>query len=92
MDAAPPRPGRFDRTVDIPLPNQKERAAILAIHGRGKTLAPDVDLAAVSRGTPGFSGADLANLVDNEVAFNAAPATIALSCPPMTSPPPGTGC
>ncbi len=70
LDTALLRPGRFDRTVDIPLPNQKERAAILAIHGRGKTLAPDVDLAAVSRGTPGFSGADLANLV-NEAAINA---------------------
>ena len=70
LDAALLRPGRFDRTVDIPLPNQKEREAILAIHGRGKSLAPDVDLGAVSRGTPGFSGADLANLV-NEAAINA---------------------
>jgi cell division protease FtsH len=70
LDTALLRPGRFDRTVDIPLPNQKERAAILAIHGRGKTLAPDVDLAAVARGTPGFSGADLANLV-NEAAIHA---------------------
>jgi cell division protease FtsH len=70
LDAALLRPGRFDRTVDIPLPNQKEREAILAIHGRGKSLAPDVDLAAVSRGTPGVSGADLANLV-NEAAINA---------------------
>jgi cell division protease FtsH len=56
--------------VDIPLPNQKERAAILAIHGRGKKLGPDVDLDVVSRGTPGFAGADLANLV-NEAAINA---------------------
>jgi cell division protease FtsH len=47
-----------------------ERTAILAIHGRGKTLGPDVDLGVVSRGTPGFSGADLANLV-NEAAINA---------------------
>ncbi|MHB1486752.1 MAG: ATP-dependent zinc metalloprotease FtsH [Acidimicrobiales bacterium] len=70
LDAALLRPGRFDRTVEIPLPNQKERTAILAIHGRGKTFGPDVDLDAVSRGTPGFSGADLANLV-NEVAINA---------------------
>jgi cell division protease FtsH len=70
LDAALLRPGRFDRTVDIPLPNQKERAAILAIHGKGKTLGPDVDLGTVSRGTPGFSGADLANLV-NEAAINA---------------------
>ena len=70
LDAALLRPGRFDRTVDIPLPNQKERAAILAIHGRGKKLGPDVDLGTVSRGTPGFAGADLANLV-NEAAINA---------------------
>jgi cell division protease FtsH len=70
LDAALLRPGRFDRTVEIPLPNQKERTAILAIHGHGKQLAPDVDLDAVSRGTPGFSGADLANLV-NEAAINA---------------------
>ena len=70
LDAALLRPGRFDRTVEIPLPNYAERTAILAIHGRGKTLAPDVDLDVVARGTPGFSGADLANLV-NEAAINA---------------------
>jgi ATP-dependent Zn protease len=70
LDAALLRPGRFDRTVEIPLPNYVERTAILAIHGRGKTLAPDVDFDVVSRGTPGFSGADLANLV-NEAAINA---------------------
>ena len=70
LDAALLRPGRFDRTVEIPLPNYVERTAILAIHGKGKTLAPDVDLDVVARGTPGFSGADLANLV-NEAAINA---------------------
>jgi cell division protease FtsH len=70
LDAALLRPGRFDRTVEIPLPNQRERTAILAIHGQKKQLGPDVDLGAVSRGTPGFSGADLANLV-NEAAINA---------------------
>ena len=70
LDPALLRPGRFDRMVEIPLPNQRERTAILAIHGRGKTLADDVDLSVVSRGTPGFSGADLANLV-NEAAINA---------------------
>jgi cell division protease FtsH len=70
LDAALLRPGRFDRTVEIPLPNRRERTAILAIHGKGKTLDPGVDLDAVSRGTPGFSGADLANLV-NEAAINA---------------------
>jgi len=70
LDAALLRPGRFDRTVEIPLPNYAERTAILKIHGKGKTLAPDVDLDVVARGTPGFSGADLANLV-NEAAINA---------------------
>jgi cell division protease FtsH len=70
LDAALLRPGRFDRIVEIPLPNQRERAAILAIHVRGKSVGDDVDLDAVSRATPGFSGADLANLV-NEAAINA---------------------
>ncbi|MCW2529928.1 MAG: Microtubule-severing ATPase [Pseudonocardiales bacterium] len=70
LDPALLRPGRFDRTVEIPLPNQQERTAILVIHCRGKKVNPDVDLDAVSRGTPGFSGADLANLV-NEAAINA---------------------
>jgi cell division protease FtsH len=68
LDPALLRPGRFDRQVEIPLPNLRERSAILAIHGRGKKLGPDVDLEAVARGTPGFSGADLANLV-NEAAI-----------------------
>jgi cell division protease FtsH len=68
LDPALRRPGRFDREVVIPLPNQQERAAILAVHCRGKRLAPDVDLEVVARGTPGFSGADLANLA-NEAAI-----------------------
>src|SRR4029453_1849604 len=51
-----------------PLPTQSERRAILQVHARGKQLGPDVDLDVVARGTPGFSGADLANLV-NEAAF-----------------------
>jgi cell division protease FtsH len=70
LDPALLRPGRFDRQVTIPLPNVSERAAILAVHCRGKKLGGDVDLNAVARGTPGFSGADLANLV-NEAAINA---------------------
>ncbi|MDF3298551.1 ATP-dependent zinc metalloprotease FtsH [Streptomyces tropicalis] len=70
LDPALLRPGRFDRQVTVPLPNQVERAAILAVHARDKTLAPDVDMDAVARATPGFSGADLANLV-NEGAINA---------------------
>ncbi|MER6355454.1 ATP-dependent zinc metalloprotease FtsH [Streptomyces sp. NPDC001634] len=70
LDPALLRPGRFDRQVTVPLPNQMERAAILRVHARGKILAPDVDLDTVARATPGFSGADLANLV-NEGAINA---------------------
>ncbi|MEU0629323.1 ATP-dependent zinc metalloprotease FtsH [Streptomyces sp. NPDC005989] len=70
LDPALLRPGRFDRHVTVPLPNQTERAAILAVHARGKTLAPDVDWDTLARATPGFSGADLANLV-NEAAINA---------------------
>jgi cell division protease FtsH len=64
LDPALLRPGRFDREVEIPLPNQAERAAILKVHGKDKHLAPDVDFDAVARATPGFSGADLANLLN----------------------------
>jgi len=70
LDPALLRPGRFDRQVIVPLPNQNERSAILAEHAKGKKLAPDVDLSIIARGTPGFSGADLANLI-NEAAINA---------------------
>jgi cell division protease FtsH len=69
LDPALLRPGRFDRQVTIPLPNVNERAAILAVHARGKRLASDVDLGAVARGTPGFSGADLANLANEAAIF-----------------------
>jgi cell division protease FtsH len=68
LDPALLRPGRFDRQVTIPLPTLPERAAILAVHCRDKKLGPDVDLHVVARGTPGFSGADLANLA-NEAAI-----------------------
>ena len=71
LDPALLRPGRFDRQITIPLPNVAERTAILAVHCRGKRLDPSVDLPVVARGTPGFSGADLANLV-NEAAICAA--------------------
>jgi cell division protease FtsH len=69
LDPALLRPGRFDRQVVIPLPNQKERRAILEVHIRGKRLGSDVDLGVVARGTPGFSGADLANLVNEAAIF-----------------------
>jgi cell division protease FtsH len=68
LDPALLRPGRFDRQVTIPLPTLTERAAILAVHCRDKRLDADVDLTVVARGTPGFSGADLANLA-NEAAI-----------------------
>ncbi|MFJ9370044.1 ATP-dependent zinc metalloprotease FtsH [Nocardia sp. NPDC101769] len=68
LDPALLRPGRFDRQVTIPLPTLAERAAILAVHCRGKHLGPDTDMQVVARGTPGFSGADLANLA-NEAAI-----------------------
>src|SRR6266536_2872867 len=70
LDPALLRPGRFDRQVVIPLPTQRERKAILQVHANGKKLGPDVDLDVVARGTPGFSGADLANLI-NEAAIYA---------------------
>jgi cell division protease FtsH len=68
LDPALLRPGRFDRQVVVPLPTQPERSAVLAVHARGKHLGPDVDLDAIARATPGFSGADLANLM-NEAAI-----------------------
>lgn len=71
LDPALLRPGRFDRQVTVPLPNQRERLAILQVHCRGKQLGEDVDLDALARATPGFSGAELANLV-NEAAIFAA--------------------
>jgi cell division protease FtsH len=70
LDPALRRPGRFDREVIVPLPSRAERRAILAAHARGKTLEPGSDLDQVAAATPGFSGADLANLV-NEAALTA---------------------
>jgi cell division protease FtsH len=69
LDPALLRPGRFDRQVVIPLPTLDERAAILAVHCRDKRLGADVDLVVVARGTPGFSGADLANLANEAAIF-----------------------
>ena len=70
LDPALRRPGRFDREVVVPLPDRAERGAILAAHARGKNLGPDADLDQVAAATPGFSGADLAGLV-NEAAVTA---------------------
>ncbi len=68
LDAALLRPGRFDRQVMIDLPTLKGREEILALHGRKIKFGPDADLSRIARGTPGFSGADLANLL-NEAAL-----------------------
>ncbi|MCB1256557.1 MAG: ATP-dependent zinc metalloprotease FtsH [Microthrixaceae bacterium] len=70
LDPALLRPGRFDRQVVVPLPELDDRRDILNVHVRHKKLSADVDLAMVARGTPGMSGADLANLV-NEAALGA---------------------
>jgi cell division protease FtsH len=69
LDPALLRPGRFDRQVVVPLPELEERRAILEVHCKSKRLAPDVDLDVVARGTPGMSGADLANLVNEAALF-----------------------
>jgi cell division protease FtsH len=71
LDPALLRPGRFDRQVQVPNPDIKGREKILLVHSRKVPLGPDVDLRIIARGTPGFSGADLANLV-NESALMAA--------------------
>lgn len=71
LDKALLRPGRFDRQITVGHPDVKGREAILKVHARNKPLADTVDLAAVAQRTPGFSGADLENLL-NEAALVAA--------------------
>jgi cell division protease FtsH len=70
LDPAILRPGRFDRQIVVPLPDLEERLPILQVHCKDKRVDPSVDLGLVARGTPGMSGADLANLV-NEAALHA---------------------
>ncbi len=70
LDPALLRPGRFDRQIVVPLPDLDERLPILRVHCKDKRVGPDVNLELVARGTPGMSGADLANLV-NEAALHA---------------------
>ena len=71
LDPALLRPGRFDRRITVNMPTMKDRKAILEIHSQDKPLADDVDLEKIARGTPGFSGADLENVL-NEAALLAA--------------------
>jgi len=70
LDPALLRPGRFDRQVVVPLPELEDRLQILEVHTKGKQVGDNVDLGVVARGSPGMSGADLANLV-NEAALTA---------------------
>ena len=69
LDPALLRPGRFDRQIVVPLPENGERLAILKVHSRDKRMGPDVDLEVMSKATPGMSGADLANLVNEAALF-----------------------
>jgi cell division protease FtsH len=69
LDPALLRPGRFDRQVVVPLPELDDRIEILKVHTKGKRVAPDVDVSIVARGTPGMSGADLSNLVNEAALF-----------------------
>jgi cell division protease FtsH len=71
LDPALMRPGRFDRQVVVPLPDVRGREKILEVHARKTPLAEDVNFAVIARGTPGFSGADIENLVNESVLYAA---------------------
>ncbi len=71
LDPALLRPGRFDRQISVDLPDLEGRKAVFRVHAKGKPLGPDIDLDVIARGTPGMSGADIANLL-NEAALIAA--------------------
>ncbi len=69
LDPALLRPGRFDRQVVVPLPELSDRVEILKVHMKGKRVAADLDMNVIARGTPGMSGADLANLINEAALF-----------------------
>lgn len=69
LDPALLRPGRFDRQIIVPLPELSDRKSILEVHTKGKAMGSDVDLGVLARGTPGMSGADLSNLVNEAALF-----------------------
>jgi cell division protease FtsH len=71
LDPALLRPGRFDRQIPVDTPDMEGRKAILRVHAKGKPFAPDVDLDSVARRTPGFSGADLANVINESALLTA---------------------
>jgi cell division protease FtsH len=71
LDPALLRPGRFDRQISVDLPDLEGRKAIFRVHAKGKPLGPDVDLDVAARGTPGMSGADIANLLNEAALFTA---------------------
>ena len=84
LDPALLRPGRFDRRVILDRPDMRGREAILEVHARGKPLGPDVDLKILAKGTPGFVGADLENMI-NEAAILAF-SSVSATTPAITSP------
>ena len=71
LDPALLRPGRFDRQIAVDRPDMEGRKAILRVHAKGKPFAPDVDLDSVARRTPGFTGADLANVINESALLTA---------------------
>jgi cell division protease FtsH len=80
LDPALLRPGRFDRQVVVGLPDIRGREQILKVHMRKVPLADDVNPALIARGTPGFSGADLANLVNEAALFSARESVVWSPC------------
>ena len=84
LDPALLRPGRFDRQVTVGNPDLRGREAILRVHTRKVSVAPDVDLRSIARGTPGFSGADLANLVNEAALFAARAGRSSVTDPDMS--------